>query len=150
MTREHQVTPEEEAYGQLLDETWEMLSEPAHTVIGEAQSAAYAANMVRSYCFQPEEYEQTMEKMRLTTAELSNRECELLAKLWRAALAAAASIDSEDFETLAGYRVYSGDLHWYYRMFSGMVEKILEEKRLAELRKEIVEQEPENIWDIPF
>jgi hypothetical protein len=108
MTREHQVTPEEEAYGQLLDETWEMLSEPAHTVMGEAQSAAYAANMVRSYCFQPEEYEQTMEKMRLTTAELSNRECELLAKLWRAALAAAASIDSEDFETLAGYRVYSG------------------------------------------
>jgi hypothetical protein len=30
-------------------------------------------------------------------------------------------------------------------MFSGMVEKILEDNRLAELRKEIVEQEPENI-----
>ena len=150
MTTEHQTTPEEEAYRRLLDEIRKMLSEPARAVIEEAQSAAYAANMVHSYCFQPEEYEQTMEKMRLTTAELSNRECELLAKLWRAALAAAASIDSEDFETLAGYRVYSGDLHWYYRMFSGMVEKILEEKRLAELRKEIVEQEPENIWDIPF
>jgi hypothetical protein len=118
--------------------------------MGEAQSAAYAANMVRSYCFQPEEYEEAMEKMRLAAAKLSNRECELLAKLWRAALAAAAFIDSEDFETLAGYRVYSGNLHWYYRMLSGMVEKILEEKRLAELQKEHAEWEPEDISDIPF
>jgi hypothetical protein len=150
MTTEHQTTREEEAYGRLLDEIWEKLSEPARAVIEEAQSAAYAANMVRSYCFQPEEYEEAMDKMRLATVGLTDGEHKLLAMFWRAALAAAASIDSEDFETLAGYRVYSGDLHWYYRMFSGMVEKILEEKRLAELRKEIVEQEPENIWDIPF
>jgi alkylhydroperoxidase family enzyme len=144
MTPEHRATPEEKAYGRVLDETWEMSSEAARTIIGEAQSAAYAANMVRSYCFQPEEYDEAMEKMRLAAAKLSDRERELLAKLWRAALAAAASIDSEDFETLAGYRVYSGDLHWYYRMLSGMVEKILEEKRLAELQKEHAEREPED------
>ncbi len=141
MTPEHQATPEEEAYGRVLDETWEMFPGAARTIIGEAQSAAYAANMVRSYSFQPEEYEEAMEKMRLAAAELSDRECELLAKLWRAALAAAASIDSEDFETLAGYRVYSGDLHWYYRMLSGMVEEILQEKRTGELRDEIAERD---------
>jgi hypothetical protein len=150
MTPEHQATPEEEAYGNLLRKTWEKLSEPARAVIEEAQLAAYGAHMVHNYCFQPEEYEEAMEKMRVAAAELSGHECELLAKLWRAALAAAASIDSEDFETLAGYRVYSGDLHWYYRMLSGIVEKILEEKRLAELQKEHAEREPEDISDIPF
>jgi hypothetical protein len=150
MTPEHQATPEEEAYGRVLDETWEMFSGAARTIIEEAQSAAYAENLVRSYCFQPEEYEEAMEKLRLAAAKLSNRECQLLANLWRAALAAAASIDSEDFETLAGYRVYSGNLHWYYRMLSGMVEKILQEKKGAELQKKVVEQESKNTWDIPF
>jgi hypothetical protein len=149
MTPEYQMTPEEEAYGQLLEETWEMLSKPAHTVIEEAQSAAYAAYMVRSYCFQPEEYEEAMEKMRLAAAKLSDRECELLAKVWRAALAAAAAIDPSD-ERLVGYKVDGGNLHWYYRMLSGMVEKILEEKRSAELLKEIAEQEPEDLSDVPF
>jgi hypothetical protein len=154
VTTKHQRTREEEAYGQLLEEIWEKLSEPAHAVLGEAQSAAYAENMVRSYCFQPEEYEETLEKMRLAAAKLTEREHKLLANLWRAALAAAASIDSEDFETLAGYRVYRGDLHRYYRMLSGMVEDILEEKmsekREAELQKELAEQEPEDFSDLPF
>ena len=148
MTLEHQVTPEEVVYGNLLQETWEMLSEAAHTVIKEAQSAAYADNLVRSYCFQPEEYDEAMEKMRVAAVELSDRECELLAKIWRAALAAAASIDPSD-ERLVGYKVDGGDLHWYYRMLSSMVEKILQEKRCAELQKKIAEQEPDNIWDIP-
>jgi hypothetical protein len=150
MTPEYQMTPEEEAYGKLLDKTSEMLSKLAHTVIGEAQSAAYAVNMVHNYCFQPEEYDEAMEKMRLAAAALSDRECELLAKLWRAALAAAASIDSEDFETPVGYRVYRGDLHWYYRMASSMVEKTLQEKKVAELQKEHTERELEDISDLPF
>jgi hypothetical protein len=106
--------------------------------------------MVRSYCFGPEEYEEAMEKMRLATTALTDRECELLAKLWRAALAAAASIDADDFETLAGYRVYEGNLHWYYRMASGMLEEILEEKKLAELRKESAQREPVDPSDLPF
>jgi hypothetical protein len=150
MTTEYQPTLEEEAYGRLLDETWEMFSGAARTVIGEAQSAAYGAHMVRSYCFQPEEYEEAMEKMRLAAAEITDREYKLLAKLWRAALSAATSLDSEDFETLAGYRVYLGDLHWYYRMASSMVEKTLEEKKAAEFQKEHAESEPEDIWEIPF
>ena len=150
MTPEHRTTPEEEAYGNFLHETWEMLSEAAHTVIEEAQSAAYADNMVRSYCFQPEEYDEAMEKMRVAAAELSDRECERLAKFWRTALAAAASIDSEDFETLVGYRAYSGNLHRYYRMLSGMVEQTLQKKRFVDLQNEIAQREPEDISDIPF
>lgn len=150
MTTEHLATQEEKAYEQLLDEIWEMLSEPARTVIGEAHSAAYAANMVRSYCFQPEEYDEAMEKMHSAGAEITDREYKLLAKLWRSALSAAASIDSEDFETLAGYGVYSGNLHWYYRMLSGMIEETLREKKEAVLQKKMAEQEPEDISDIPF
>ncbi len=149
MTPEYQATPEEEAYGRLLDETWEKLSEPAHNVIEEAQSAAYAANMVHSYCFQPEEYDEAMEKMRLAAAGLSDRECELLAKVWSAALATAASIDPSD-ERLVGYQVVGGDLHWYYRMLSGMIEKTLQEKEAVELQKKVAEREEDDISEIPF
>ena len=124
MTTEHQTTPEEEAYERLVEENWESLSEMARTVLREAESAAYAAYMVRSYCFQPEEYDEAMEKMRLAAAALNARECELLARIWRAALAAAASIDADDLETIAGYGVYSANLHRYYGLVSAMVEQI--------------------------
>jgi hypothetical protein len=150
MTTEHQSTQLEKAYGQLLDQIWEGLSESARTVLREAQSAAYEENMVHSYCFQAEEYEEAMDRMRLAAVELSDREHELLAKIWRAALAAAASIDPDDYETIAGYRVDSGSLHWFYRMQSGMVEDILSEKREAERQKALAEREPEDLSDIPF
>ncbi len=32
MTTEHQMTPEEEAYERLLEETWKEISEPARAV----------------------------------------------------------------------------------------------------------------------
>ena len=150
MTTEHQITREQEVYERFLEDIREELSEPTHTVIEEAQSAAYAANMVHSYSFQPRECEEAMEKMRRAAAGLTEREHKLLVKLWRAALAAAASIDPEDFERLAGYRVYSGNLHWYYRMASGMVEETLHDKKVAELQKEHAEREPEDLSDIPF
>jgi hypothetical protein len=149
MTTKHQITREEKAYGRLLDEIWEMLSEPAHALIEEAQSAAYETNLVYHRCFQPEEYDEAMEKMRLAAAKLSNHECELLAKLWRAALAAAASIDPSD-KGLVAHKVDGRNLHEYYRMISGMVEKILEERRIAELDKEFAEMDPEDLSDIPF
>ncbi len=149
MNTEHQTTREEEAYWRLLEEAKSELSEAAGIVIRKAQLAAYATNMVRSYCFQPEEYDEAMENMRLAATQLTGRESELLATLWRAALAAAASIDPED-TTLVGHKVDRGDLHRYYRMLSGMVEKILEEKKLAELRKESEEQGPVDLWDPPF
>ncbi len=149
MNTEHQTTREEEAYCRLLEEAKSELSEAAGIVIRKAQLAAYATNMVRSYCFQPEEYDEAMENMRLAATQLTGRESELLATLWRAALAAAASIDPED-TTLVGHKVDRGDLHRYYRMLSGMVEKILEEKKLAELRKESEEQGPVDLPDPPF
>jgi len=150
MTTEHQRTWEEEAYRRLLAENEGVLSEAARTVLGEAHSTAYAAHMVRSYCLQPEEYEEAMDRMRLAAAKLTHREHELLAKLWHAALAAAASIDADDFETLVGHKVHRGDLHYHYRMVSGMVERTLQEKKRAELRKESEEREPVDLSDLPF
>jgi hypothetical protein len=129
-----------------------MLSEAARTVLTEAQLAAYATNMVRSYCFQPEEYDEAMEKMRLATAKITGYDHKMLVKHWCAALAAAASIDPEDFETSTGHRVYRANLHRYYRMLSRMVEKTLQKKRYAEIEKEIAQREPVEIDDlgIPF
>jgi hypothetical protein len=135
MTNEHLTTREEKAYWRLFEDKDGELSDAARNVLMEADIAAYAANMVRSYCFQPMEYEEAMEKMRLVANELTDRECEPLAKLWRAALAAAASVDPEDFETYAGYRVYRGDLHWFYRMLSGMIERTLQDRRIEKLQQ---------------
>jgi hypothetical protein len=151
MTTVHQATQQEKAYDQFGAEIWEGLSEPARTLIIEAQSAAYAAHMVRNYCFQWDiEYDEAAEKMRLAAARLTEREHKLLTKLWRLALAAAASIDPDDYKTLAGHRAYRGDLHSYYRMFSSMVEGTLWEKIIAEDRKKIAELEPEHHEDVPF
>jgi hypothetical protein len=133
MTIEHQTTSEEAIFWRLLEDKWDMLSEAARTVFREAELTAYAANMIRNYAFQPEEYEEAMDKMLLAAAKLKDREDELLVKLWCAALAASASIDPEDVETSTGYRVYRADLHRYYRMLSGMVEDTLQEKKIAEL-----------------
>lgn len=156
MMAEHRRTPEEEVYGQLVDELWEGLSEQARTLLGEAQRAAYAAYMVYNCCYQWHfEYDEAMDRIRLAAAGLTDHEHKLLAKLWHAALAAAASVDANDYETLTGYRVYRGNLHRYYRMLSGMVEevlgKILLERREAELQRKMAEREAEEFWDdIPF
>jgi hypothetical protein len=127
-----------------------MLSGAVRTILSEAHSAAHAECMVHNYCFQPEEYDEAIEKMRLAAAKLTDSEHQLLAKIWRAALAAAASIDADDYESLAGYRVYSGDLHYYYRMASSMVERTLQTKKHDELRKELAEQGSVDDWEVPF
>jgi hypothetical protein len=150
MTTEHQTTREEKAYGRLLEEKEDMLSEAVRTILSEAQSAAYAECMVHNYCFQPEEYDEAMEKMSLAAAKLTDREHQLLAKIWRAALAAAASVDAEDYESLAGYRVYSGNLHHYYRLVSSMIEMTLQARKDEELRKELAEREPVDDSEVPF
>jgi hypothetical protein len=138
MTTEYQLTREEEAYERLLDEKGEMLSEPARTVLGEATRAAYKECMVRSYCFQPQEYEEAMEKMRLAATEFTSQDRELLAELVHAAKAAYASIDPKD-RTPIGHKVNRGDVHWYYRMVSAMVEEILQ--------GETIRQNLETLWD---
>lgn len=152
VTTEHQTTPEEKAYARFLEEKWDVLSEAARTILREAELASYTDNLVHNVCFQPEEYEEAMEKMRLAATEITGRDLELLARLWRLVLAAAASIDPHD-QTPAGHRVTLGDDHRYYRMLSGMVEEVVEdvvqEKRDAE-RREWIAQEELDLDDIPF
>ena len=149
MTTEHQTTQQEMAYEQLLEERWEMLSEAARTLLLEAHSASYRKNMAHNISYQPEEYEEAMQKMHLASAEFTGRDFEMLAELVRGAMAAAASLDQYDYETLAGYRVYRVNLHWYYRMLFGMVDEILQEIKIAELQ-EIVASEPVDDSDPPF
>lgn len=104
--------------------------------------------MVDGYCFQPREYDEAMEKMRLAVAKITDREHEILAKFWRAALGAAASIDVDDVQTLIGRRLYPFNLHRYYRMIAGMVERVLQYKK--EAKREPEEFSEEDFDNIPF
>jgi hypothetical protein len=150
MTTEHQTTQEEKAYERMIEENKDMLSEAIRTILSEAETEAYKFNLCRNYAYQPQEYDEAIEKMRLAAVELTDDECRLLSKLWHAALAAGASICADDFESLAGYRVYSGNLHRYYRMVSGMIERTLQVKEAEELRKRFAERGPIDDWEIPF
>ncbi len=128
MTTGHRETPKEEAFWRLFEETEGVLSEAARTLLQTARGAAYRANMVHNVSFQPQAYEEAEQKMRAAAAGLTQLDRELLGRLWRAALAAAASIDpGEGGETLGGYDPRRGRLHWYYREASGMIEDILKE-----------------------
>ncbi len=146
MTAKHTMTPEEEALGRLLDKK-ETLSEAGRTVLEEAGDAAYREYLVHNICFQPAEYEEAMDKMRLATPKLTDQDREILMELVRRAIAAAASIDPFDGDTLVGFRVYRSDLYKYYLMVSNMVRYILN-AQLA--RERIAEQEPVDDSAIPF
>ena len=127
MTTEYGVPPEE-AYRCLLDEEWEVLSDAARTIIKEAQLAAYATNMVHSYCgFQQAEYEEAMGKMHRAAGALAGRDRKILAEIVGVTKAAAASIDPED-RTPAGHKVDRSNVRWYYRMVSGMIEESLKDE----------------------
>jgi hypothetical protein len=136
--RERYATPEEDTCERLIKDSWEELTEPARTMLAEADAAAYADNLVHNYCFQPEEYEEAAESLYHAALETTERDCEILAKIWRVALAAAASIDPAD-ETPAGHKINRGDVH-YYRMFSRMIEEALQEKDHPSLRDSRAEQ----------
>jgi hypothetical protein len=140
MTTEYQPLREPLACERLLADIAEVLSEAACTIVREALNTAYSANLAHNHCFQPEEYEEAMEKLQLAAPQLTGRDCELLAKVWRAALAAAAYFDPKD-RTPIFRGVDRRDLHWYYRMLSSMVEVILQEKEMAEHKKESTERE---------
>ena len=127
MSTEYRKTREEEAFERLLDEKRDLLSEDALELLGTAQYEAYKYNLVRTYSYQPFEYFMGMENMVRLSGELSYQEREIIVAVGRAAAAAAAAIDPED-ERLAGYREYGGDVHDYYEMVSGMIEKALEPK----------------------
>jgi hypothetical protein len=155
MTAKHQMTPEERAYHQLLREQSDSLSQAAHRLLAEADEAANRCCMADWISYQDMEYEEAMEKMRLAATELTDHDCEQLTQLWRYALAAAASVDPHDYETVVAWRAYRADLHSFYRMMSGMVEETVEdvvlEKRYAENHEEkCAEQEPIDDEDFPF
>ena len=130
MITKYQKTPQEEAYWRLVGEKREMLSDAAYDVYRQAQVTAFAANLDPYYNFQPREYNDAMEKMLRAADELTGRDRDLLAKLARAALTAAASIDPANEDKHLTHGVYVGDLHRYYRMLSNMVEAILLETTL--------------------
>jgi len=137
--RERFATPEEDTCERLIKDSWEELTEPARTMLQEAHAAPYAVYLVHNYCFQPEEYEEAAESLYHAALETTERDCEILAKIWRIALAAAASIDPVD-ETPAGHKINRGDVHYYYRMFSTMIEEALQEKDHPSLRNSRAEQ----------
>src|SRR4028118_1035703 len=104
MTKEHHhKSQEEEAYGRLIEDKGELLSEAAKSILDAARFEAYKFNLCRNYAYQPFEHEEAMDKMRDAAIELTDRDCNLLGEVWRAALAAAAAIDPDD-ETPAGHR----------------------------------------------
>ena len=124
MQTEYKRTREEEAFYRLLDEKQSLLSEDALKLVGLAQHEAYKYNLVSNYAYQPVEYFMGMEDMVRLAGELGDQEREFIATVGRAATAAAAAIDPED-ERPAGYKVCGGDVHYYYEMVSGMIEKAL-------------------------
>ena len=147
----YQKTREERTFYQLVDEEWESLSEAARTVVRQAMGVAYKEYLIDSRIYMTQEYQNDIKAMRRTAAELIEHDCEGLTKIWRSALAAAASVDPYDYETLVGWREYRADLHGYYKMFSRLVEDVEWEKRWAEFRKkELAEQEPADIQDPSF
>ena len=109
--------------------------------------AAYAEFMVYSYCFQPQEFEEAMERMVLAVAETTEGDRELLKEFVRRALTASASVDRFDTDTIVGHRVYRYDLHYYYGMVAHMVTETLHEWRR---RERLAELEPTDDSDIPF
>ena len=156
MTALHQMTSEERAYEQLLDEQSESLSEAALEVLRGAYSVAYSYYMVHNISFGPPDAEEIMEIVYPLAADLTDHDCRRLARIWCAALAAAASVDPYDHETLVQHRVYRADLHGFYRMWSGLVEDVLESKKEADRQQEadrqneLAESEPPNYEDVPF
>ncbi len=119
-------TPEEEAFGRLLDEKVPALSDAARTVLGQAKSAAYGEHLIYSYYLEPEEYEEAMNRMRLAATELTGPDRESLAAIVQAGMIAASSIDPND-ERPVGYKVDQGDYRRYLEMIFGMVDDVLQQ-----------------------
>src|SRR3954453_7421044 len=99
MTTGYQKTPEERMFDQFIDEEWESLSEAARTFVGQAMGIASKWHLIDNISYMPEWQEEEKKAMRRTATEPTRDDCEGLTKIWRSALAAAASIEPYDFET---------------------------------------------------
>jgi hypothetical protein len=139
MLRERYATPEEDTCERFITDSWEELTEPARTMLKEAHGTAYGHYLVHNVIDGPEEYEEAAQNLYHAALETTERDCEILAKFWRLALAAAASIDPAD-ETPAGHKINRGDVHYFYRMYSRMIEEALQEKDHPSLRNSRAEQ----------
>jgi hypothetical protein len=125
LTTEHKMTSEEKAFSVLLDEKCDEVTEAARGLVGIAQDCAYAYNLCRNYAFQPEEFYVAGHNMLHLACVLTEHDREVLAEVTQAAKAASESLDKDDFETPAGFRICVADLHHYYALISAMVEKAL-------------------------
>jgi hypothetical protein len=151
MATEYEKTQEESTFDQILWEELESLSEAARAALQQAHEVADKVWMSDWYSYQTEEYQDDMKAMRRSAADITGEDCEGLTKIWRSALAAAASVDPYDYETIVGWRTYRGQLHEHYKMFSRLVEDFESDKRIEELRKkEDAEREPVDAKDPPF
>ena len=110
-----------------MEETEEVHSEAARTLLSEAYGAAYKLYLAYNYSFGPEDYEEAMQKMRLEATRLTDRDRKHLSQIVRAGEAAASSIDPDD-QTPAGHEVYREDLQWrrHYQMMSYIVDEVLQ------------------------
>jgi hypothetical protein len=105
MTAKDQNTPQERTFYHLVEEGWESLSEAAQDVVGQTLLLAYHEHLIDSRIYVPQENkDEHMKTMRHAASELTEHDCEGLTKIWRSALAAAASVDPYDYETLVGGR----------------------------------------------
>jgi hypothetical protein len=168
---EHVETAEEKAFGTLLDEKRDEITEAARELIGIALDCAYAYNLCRNYAFQPEEFYMADHNVLGQAHALTEHDREALAAVAQAAQAASDSLDKDDFETSAGLRIRVADLHGYYAMIYSMIEKALKptnrwEINLAQFElwrdygdwraSEMAEARParklsdEDVWEVPF
>jgi|SRR5215204_2215532 len=125
MTTEHRRTPEEEAYGRLLEEMEGSLSEAARTLLERANSAVYAATLAHDHPRRGEEFDEAMEKMRVAAAGLADRDRELLAEIVRASRLASCSIDPDDELLPVGYKLDRRHHQLFYGVVSDTVRNVL-------------------------
>jgi hypothetical protein len=111
---EYIKSPEEIAAVEFRDKVWGELTDAAREVLQISHNTGYAANLVRSYNFVPEEYEEAAEKIR--ALRLTGRDYELLAEQAALYKGACMSVDATDHETPAGHRVFASDVHYYWKM----------------------------------
>ena len=116
-------TAKERAFGALLDEKRHEITGAARELVELAADFAYVYALCRNYAFQPEELYITEHNMLHLAYALTAHDREVLVEVAQAAKAASFSLDKDDFETPAGFRICVANLHRYYAMISEMVEQ---------------------------
>jgi hypothetical protein len=136
MSAERHITRKENDARLRTEEAGEVLSRAANLTVVDARKAAYAADAAQDLNFSPEEYDRAVEKMRLAAAELTDRERVLLARLWRAVLATAASMNTFTERSLSAYyEARQEEYHRYHRVLSGMVEETLQKRGIVDQQR---------------